>query len=723
VRSVLSQTHTDLTVVVVNDGDPNPPWERLAHFDDPRLVRFDLPANRGRYFADEVVLEATRSPYFLVQDADDWSEPTRVEVLLRAVREEHSSGAISSHRRHREGSSPAQPATVQHWPNLTTPLGGQLRHLANYPGLFRCDALRDVGGFYGGFRIGYDTLLLSLLQMAGRVRAIDQPLYNVLLRRGSLTTSQATGQSSRLRGRVRGQLDHLYRRAFRSYRAYLAGTLDEESLTRSLREVARAHVTDAELAELRDQAQRLGAILRPARSSRPAVLPAPPPPQPVRPRIAVSRTQTPDPYRFLEDRRIRWGDWTISKAMAVELTARLERLRPRRILELGSGVSSAVLASYAARQRDALVISLEHDPIYHQRTSQLLNQLDLDNHLRLRLAPLRPWSCPDGAAHPWYDVELEDGFEFVLVDGPPLRQGRTATLFALDGHLGAGWEVWINDGHRQHEQDCVQHWRGYLRFGSVLREVDDRGLWILEDRQRSPQVTQPAIPDGLAVSILTGGRPDLLRRTVESLIQSAPQLLSDSYVVVMVNGSDGETEAYVDGLPFVDRVLSHRGRRLPVGVSTSRLMAEVAGHLSARYLLHLEDDWATSTLDDSWLERACAILRTRPHIGQVRLRHRSQQVLQRHMVSGLPIGWEQDDGFLWARSAHLTFNPSLLRSTDLPRIFPCRDEADAQRRFLRTGFGAAQLTPGVFRHLGARRSLRLPGHRHVGGRQWTGARP
>jgi hypothetical protein len=183
----------------------------------------------------------------------------------------------------------------------------------------------------------------------------------------------------------------------------------------------------------------------------------------------------------------------------------------------------------------------------------------------------------------------------------------------------------------------------------------------------------------------------------------------------MVNGSDDETEAHIRSLPVVDRVLSHRGQRLPVGVSTSRLMAEAAGHLSARYLLHLEDDWATSTLADSWLERACAILRTRPYIGQVRLRHRSQQVLQRHMVSGTPIRWEQEDGFLWARSAHFTFNPSLLRPADLPRIFPCRDEADAQRRFLRTGFGTAQLSPGVFRHLGARRSLRLPGHGHAGG--------
>src|SRR5690606_4514374 len=78
VESILQQTYTDIQVVVVNDGDPRPPWEALSHIDDPRLVRFSLPENYGPYFAHAVVLAATSSPYFLVQDADDWSDPERI---------------------------------------------------------------------------------------------------------------------------------------------------------------------------------------------------------------------------------------------------------------------------------------------------------------------------------------------------------------------------------------------------------------------------------------------------------------------------------------------------------------------------------------------------------------------------------------------------------------------------------------------------------------------
>src|SRR5262245_35812210 len=70
VESILEQTYHHLTVVVVNDGDPEPPWDQLAHIDDPRLVRFNLAANYGRYFVDAVVLNATPDLYFVVQDAD-----------------------------------------------------------------------------------------------------------------------------------------------------------------------------------------------------------------------------------------------------------------------------------------------------------------------------------------------------------------------------------------------------------------------------------------------------------------------------------------------------------------------------------------------------------------------------------------------------------------------------------------------------------------------------
>src|SRR5579862_9186350 len=90
VESLLTQTHRHITIVVVNDGDPNPPWREPAHFDGPRLVRFSLDLNYGPYFSHQLILGASTTPWFLVQDADDWSTPTRVASLLHTLISEGS---------------------------------------------------------------------------------------------------------------------------------------------------------------------------------------------------------------------------------------------------------------------------------------------------------------------------------------------------------------------------------------------------------------------------------------------------------------------------------------------------------------------------------------------------------------------------------------------------------------------------------------------------------
>jgi hypothetical protein len=300
-------------------------------------------------------------------------------------------------------------------------------------------------------------------------------------------------------------------------------------------------------------------------------------------------------------------------------------------------------------------------------------------------------------------TSFEEPYDFVLADGPPLAHGRAATLFALDGKLAPNWELWLDDAHRQHEQECLALWARHLPFSVVIRDVDEKGLALIGPPAPAPR--RNAVPPNLGVSVLTGGRPDLLRTTVETLLAGAPRLLADSYVIALVNGRDPRTEAYVRTLSFIDRTVV-LDRRVPVGPATSRLVGALASVPAVRTILHLEDDWAACTLKGDWLESAVAVLGSQPRVGQVRLRHRSDSVLAPHMVTGRPIVWTAEAGYLRSPSAHFTFNPSLVRAADVPRVFPCSGEADAQRRFLRAGLATAQLTPGVFRHIGEGRGIR-----------------
>ena len=740
VESVLTQTHSDLTAVVVNDGDPEPPWGALADITDERLVRFDLTRNRGRYFADQVVLAASTSPYMLVHDADDWSDARRLEVLLARLRAEDAVGAVSAARRSADRHGPARVITMD---GLSRPLSPRFAHIANLHGLFRTDALRAIGGFYAGFIIGYDSFLINALAMTGHVARVDEPLYYWRARTNSLTNSPQTGMGSELRRATARELQVMYRAAYRSYLQQRAGRLEADALASTIRELVTARVGSRVRREMASETRRLEAKLRPGlfvaepvpepavrKRSRPKAAPRVParvcgrrplgqaggraPPAAAagaRRRRTAAPPETADVYALITRPGLDWGGWAITRSFAVELAERLECHRPKRILELGSGLSTAVLAQYAARHK-AQVVSLEHQPVYATRTRRLLAGLGLAAAVDLRRAHLSDFACADGRARPWYGASLEGEFDFVLADGPPAAHGRGAALFALAPMLGGNWELWLDDARRAHERECLELWRTHLPMDVSVHEVDDKGLAILGPAGRKTDKPEPA-PRGLGIGVLTGGRPHLLRLTLDSFAAAAPRVLRDSYVRVHVNGHDPASEEYVRGLDFVDHVAVSR-RRLPVGPATSRLMTETAAARGVRYVLHLEDDWAAGTLATGWLRRGLEVLRSEPDIGQVRLRHRSDPVLARHMITQQPIVWEPDGPVLRSPSAHFTFNPSLIRAKDLDRLFPCDGERAAQQAFVRAGLRSAQLSPGVFRHIGGGASLRAPGARPQG---------
>lgn len=205
VDAVLAQTHTDLRLVVVNDGDRySPPWPYLETVDDPRLVRVDLRHNRGRYFTDAAVLAATDTPWFAIHDADDWAEPEWLDRLLTAIERNDAVTALAPQWRHdgmgnRPVLEPVRPAFG----------GPRLRHVGHHATVYRTTAAQEIGG-HPGYRIGFDSLWIHLVAMLGPVAVLDQPLYHREARPESLTTAAATGSGSvERRAQARG-LQRLY---------------------------------------------------------------------------------------------------------------------------------------------------------------------------------------------------------------------------------------------------------------------------------------------------------------------------------------------------------------------------------------------------------------------------------------------------------------------------------------------------------------------------------
>jgi len=257
VESILAQSYADLLVVVINDADNEPPWERLSDIKDNRLVFHEIRVNKGRYFCDAIVLEATTDSFILIQDGDDWSHERRVELLVEAIRSNEAIAAVSAIQRYRLTDGVPIKKDVWTFGDLNRPLDSTYRFRSVHHGLFRTSALLALGGTYAGFRIAYDTLLMNFLLMSGRVEYVPEPLYSLCRRTQSLTTSEETGIRSANRRSVHRQLQQFYEAVYPTYKQYEAGKCTRELLLRTIRAVRSTLVPEEEARLLLTEAQKL----------------------------------------------------------------------------------------------------------------------------------------------------------------------------------------------------------------------------------------------------------------------------------------------------------------------------------------------------------------------------------------------------------------------------------------------------------------------------------
>jgi Methyltransferase domain len=386
-------------------------------------------------------------------------------------------------------------------------------------------------------------------------------------------------------------------------------------------------------------------------------------------------------WDVLLDPRAPRSDWSINQTLAIELAAYLDRVRPPRILEVGSGYSTAILAAYAAHH-DAEVVTLEHDPTYFQATRRALRRLGVDRRLDLRLAPLRQQWFGDRGPYWWYGVRLDGEFDFVFIDGPPKVLGRRGAFFALQGHLRPGWRVWVDDGSRRHERQCVKLWEKEFS-GSFLEtrwDIDGKGVFDLSDAAGTSDQATDAATGRLAIGVLGQGDDNWWAQAKRAL---GGRVL-ESCQVVAVDRKELPGRLPKAAARFVDDRLPAAG---PLPERRLRLLRSLVASPDVRYVLYLDDRWSPSTLDTSWLRRALDVLEHQPDVQQVSLGHLvdlgvDARLRQRPFSGSFPR------------------EPSLLGADRLRAALQAdgrtrRSRAAASRQL--APLWTVQLTPGVFR--------------------------
>jgi hypothetical protein len=191
-RAVDSVLANDSVSRVIVTGDGQSPGIAPT---DSRVTVWATSRNYGRYFIDDVVSRACRTPFFTVHDADDWSDPGRLDACMKADAD------VAYTRRITHLLSGKQSVREPHHHPY-----GSLDVLWGCMAVYRTDLVRGL--WHPGFRVSWDALLDQMVyRFAGSREYVQGFDYHIGRREGSLTQSADTG----LRTDYRRQVGRLHK--------------------------------------------------------------------------------------------------------------------------------------------------------------------------------------------------------------------------------------------------------------------------------------------------------------------------------------------------------------------------------------------------------------------------------------------------------------------------------------------------------------------------------
>lgn len=181
-----------------------------------------------------------------------------------------------------------------------------------------------------------------------------------------------------------------------------------------------------------------------------------------------------------------WSTGAMRPAGLVTLLNDVWLRTPSLIVELGSGLSTILIARLLRQLGQGRLLAVEHDEVWAIRIQRQLDREGLADVADVVRAPLRPHVRSWGGSE-WYDdhaiVAAVDRslIDLLVVDGPPAWQlgserARYPALGSLASSLAAGATVVLDDVERAGEQDVIARWE--REHGLVFDVRTDAGVAI-----------------------------------------------------------------------------------------------------------------------------------------------------------------------------------------------------------------------------------------------------
>jgi predicted O-methyltransferase YrrM len=169
--------------------------------------------------------------------------------------------------------------------------------------------------------------------------------------------------------------------------------------------------------------------------------------------------------------------WAASPDVLLTLLHHAKRSNPKTILDLGSGMSTLVLAKSAPA---AKVFSIDNSSEYAGKTKEMLSLHKVIN-AEVRVAPL----MAHASGIDWYDVsQLADisDIDLLFIDGPPGSKNdraRHPALYECLSKLSPRAIVVIDDAGRDGEKDMAQEFAKALPNHSLEFLSHEKGTAVL----------------------------------------------------------------------------------------------------------------------------------------------------------------------------------------------------------------------------------------------------
>lgn len=173
------------------------------------------------------------------------------------------------------------------------------------------------------------------------------------------------------------------------------------------------------------------------------------------------------------------GEATLDAFTLRALVERIELLRPKVILELGSGASTVLIAAILEKLDllETRHIAVDHEAFYLERSKHNFARHGFRTKTEFWLCPLE---VDQEGTIPWYGGLIRNlagaELDLVLVDGPPANThalARSPALPRLAPFLAPGAALILDDAGRDDEKEIIRAWRA--EFPEMRVSIGHRG--------------------------------------------------------------------------------------------------------------------------------------------------------------------------------------------------------------------------------------------------------